>query len=114
MKSTHGSANGMSASSADVGVYAEPQYATTIDVDVGLHHASPPPSNCGYSPWWISCENFGTPRLTVFPFIDVALGKVLFMFVRLETTALYRVAVGVAVDPARRSSVSRNRYATAG
>src|SRR3954468_18942556 len=31
-----------------------------MDVDVGLHHASPPPSYCGYWPAWISCEYAGT------------------------------------------------------
>ena len=37
-----------------------PQYSTTISVEVGLHHASPPLSNSGYSPVCTSCEYCGT------------------------------------------------------
>src|SRR5256885_9793330 len=44
------------------GVGPAPWNATTMDVDVGLHHASPPPSYSGNSPAWISCENVGTSR----------------------------------------------------
>ena len=44
-----------------------------MDVELGLHHASPPPSNCGYSPAWISWENEGTCRSTVLVIV-VALG----------------------------------------
>ena len=47
-----------------------PQYDTTIDVEVGLHHASPPPSHCGYSPMWISCEYWGTGSVATRPGLD--------------------------------------------
>src|SRR5262249_40058938 len=36
------------------------QYPTTIEVDVGLHQASPPLSYSGYWPLWISWEYAGT------------------------------------------------------
>src|SRR3954468_9005593 len=42
-----------------------PQYSTIISVEVGLHHASPPPPKRAYSPWWVSCEYCGTLRSTV-------------------------------------------------
>jgi uncharacterized membrane protein len=45
----------------------------------------------------------------VVPLIVVALGNEPFWFVRLETTALYRLTVGVSAEPSRRNSVSRKR-----
>src|SRR5207248_9927600 len=44
--------------------------ATTEIYTLSLHDALPI-SNCGYSKWWISCEDFGTPRSTVVPVIVV-------------------------------------------
>jgi hypothetical protein len=86
----------------------EPQKETTIDVDVGLHHASPPLSYCGKSPWWISCEYCGRPR-SLCAVIVVALGNLFFWLVRFIATAFSRVSVGVALDPARRKSVTFSR-----
>jgi hypothetical protein len=71
-------------------------------------------SNCGYSPWWISCEYCGTPRSIVAPVIVVALGKTFFWFVRSDAIALNRLTLGLALEPTRRKSVKRSWYATAG
>src|SRR5204863_5489847 len=85
------------------------QYPRTIDVDVGLHHASPPPSYCGYWPAWISCEYAGTCRSTVFVIV-VAEATYGFVLIGSDATAPRRVTVGVAVDPAARRSVTLNWY----
>ena len=74
------------------------QYATTIAVEVGLHHASPPLSYCGKSPWWISCEYVGTSRSgPVGPVNVVLLGKLPFWLVRFDAIALRRLSVGPSV-----------------
>ena len=90
MWSTSGSAKAGSTHevSADAGAYCEPQKRTTMAVEVGLHHASPPLSNSGYSPWCVSCENGGTFEVVHLAIIVDALGNVLCWFVRFEATAL--------------------------
>jgi hypothetical protein len=99
---------GMEAKSAAVGPV--PQWVVTISVEVGLHHASPPPSNSGYSPVWISWEYSG--RLSTMPSappsglgtygLRLTLGAS-------DATAPTSRSTGVAVVPPARYSVTCNR-----
>src|SRR5207245_3858422 len=80
---------------------------------VGLHHASPPPSNCGYCPAWISCENDGTWRSIVFVIV-VELGTYGFELIGSDATAPSRVTVGDALEPGARKNVTRSWYDVSG
>ena len=77
------------------------QYATTIAVEVGLHHASPPPSNCGYWPVWISCEKRGTAS-SIPSAPPGGLGTYAFAFGMSEATAPTEDTVGAADEPGSR------------
>src|SRR3954447_26136243 len=86
-----------------------PQYSTTISVEVGLHHASPPLSNSGYSPRCTSCEYCGTSSVTPSAppsapaATDVSSGNA-------EAIAPTERTIGADVVPCVRYSVTRSRY----
>src|SRR5438552_12969198 len=84
-----------------------------MEVEVGLHQASPPLSNCGYSPAWISCEYAGTfnSRPSAPPSGLGAYGLALGIS---EATAPRASTVGAALLPGVLYSVTRKRHAVKG
>jgi hypothetical protein len=72
-----------------------------MEVEVGLHHASPPPSYCGYCPAWISWEYGGTFS-TIPSAPPSAVGIAGFWLGASDVTAPIRHSLGVAVVVALR------------
>jgi hypothetical protein len=82
-----------------------------MDVDVGLHQASPPLSNCGYSPAWISCEYCGTASFLPAP-TPTGLGIAGFALRGSEANAPTIRTAGETPPPPK--SVTMSRYAVSG
>ena len=102
-----GSASAGSTQARSAAEGPKPQYSSTIAVEVGLHHAAPPPPYCGYSPRGRSART-AAPRARP-------------RRLRRERSTSPRGRHGVGGDrgeqahrgpcPRPRSSVSRSRYA---
>src|SRR5207245_4308785 len=87
------------------GVGPAPWKESTIEVEVGLHQASPPPSYWGNSPVCVSCESVGTGRSTAAPSKRLGIAKLN----AAEVIAATMRTVGVIASPALRYSVTTSR-----